>query len=207
VANAAAAGDEVPSRKENTMDGKCSAAAVAILISLVILSHGCQSAPPPVVPGISGTHLSQGADIRGDEKTVQAILSVFKQAEDAVHRKDLDALMELYSENYSHGGYTKDSIRAVWSNLFEQYRDFSGAHIFSAINVDARKTQSVAHVTCTGNLWAISNETGQRVNIDSWFGEAHHLVFEREAWRLAGTFWEIPRAKESRPLFLPHPFF
>lgn len=189
------------------MYDKHPAVAIGILTGVLVASQGCQSAPPPVSSDISGTHLSRGADIQGDEKTIQAIMSMFKQAEDAVHRKDLDALMELYSENYSHGGYTKDSVRAVWRDLFERYHDFSGAHIFSTIKVDARKTQSVAHVTCTGNLSAISNETGQRVNIDSWYAEVHHLVFQHGVWHLAGTFWEIPRAKESRPAFLPHPFF
>jgi len=172
-----------------------------------VASQGCQSSPPPVFPDITGTHLSEGVEIQGDDQTVQAILSVFKKAEDAVKRKDLDGLMALYSENYKHGGYTKDSVRAVYSDLFAQYRDFSGTHIFSKIKIEAGKTVPAAHVTCTGSLWAISNETGQRVNIDSWYGEVHHLISERGAWHLAGTFWEIPRAKESRPAFLPHPFF
>ena len=183
------------------------AVAIGILTGVIVASQGCQSSPAPVFPDITGTHLSEGADIQGDDRTVQAILSLFKKAEDAVHRKDLDGLMVLYPENYSHGGYTKDSVRAVWRDLFSQYHDFAGTHIFSKIKVDAGKTVPTAHVTCTGSLWAMSNETGQRVNIDSWYGEVHHLTFEQGGWHLAGTFWEIPRAKESRPAFLPHPFF
>jgi hypothetical protein len=178
-----------------------------ILLGAVAVFQGCQTAPPPAVSDISGTHLSAGADIQGDDRTVQAILSLFKKAEDAVKRKDLDGLMALYSEDYKHGGYTKDGVRAVSSDLFANYHDFSGTHIFSKIKVDAGKTIPQAHVTCSGSLWAISNETGQRVNIDSWYGEVHHLTFDHGAWHLAGTFWEIPRAKESRPAFLPHPFF
>jgi hypothetical protein len=124
-----------------------------------------------------------------------------------VKRKDLDGLMALYSEDYKHGGYTKDSVRAVWSDLFTHYHDFAGNHIFSKIKVEAGTTVPQAHVTCTGSLWAMSNETGQRVNIDSWYGEVHNLTFDHGAWHMAGTYWEIPRAKESRPAFLPHPFF
>jgi hypothetical protein len=183
------------------------AVAIGILTGVLMASQGCQSSPPPVFPDSSGTHLSAGADIQGDDQTVQAILSLFKKAEDAVKRKDLDGLMALYSEDYKHGGYTKDSVRAVSSDLFTHYHEFSGNHIFSKIKVDATKTVPQAHVTCTGSLWAISNETGQRVNIDSWYNEVHHLTFDKGAWHLAGTFWEIPRAKESRPAFLPHPFF
>lgn len=187
------------------MGRKSLAVATAILTGAVLASQGCQSAP--VLPDVSGTHLAHEANVQGDEKTIQAIMSVFKQAEEAVHRKDLDALMGLYADDYSHGGYTKASIRAVWHDLFERYHDFSSTHIFTAIKVEARKAVPIAHITCSGSLWAISNETNHRVNIDSWYGEVHHLTNEHGAWRLAGTFWEIPRAKESRPAFLPHPFF
>ncbi len=189
------------------MDDKYPVVAMTILMGVAIVSQGCQSDLLPVISNISGAHLSQDAGIHGDEKGIQAIMSVFKQAEEAVHHKDLDALMALYSEHYSHGGYTKDSIRAVWSDLFEHYHEFSSRHIFSAIKVGARNTQPIAHVTCTGSLWAMSNETGQRVMIDIWHGEVHHLIFENVTWHLAGTLGEIPRAKESDPTSRPHPFF
>ena len=182
-------------------------ALVAFLMGAIIAAQGCQSSSPPIFPDATGTYFSQGADIKGEDKTVQAILSTFKQAEDAVHRKDLDALMEFYSDNYKHGGYTKDSVKAVWRDLFEHYHDFADNHIFSKVKIDPGKTPPQAQITCTGSLWAISNETGQRVNIDSWFGEVHYLTHEHGRWHLAGTFWEIPRAKESRAAFLPHPFF
>ena len=197
----------IASLKEDNVYYKHPAVAIGILASVLVASQGCQSSPPPVFPEISGTHLLQGADIQGDDKTAQAILSVFKKAEDAIHSKDLDALMQLYSENYQHGGYTKDSVRAVWKDLFDHHHDFADTHVFSKIKIQEDKTIPQAHVTCTGSLWAISNETGQRVNIDSWYGEMHHLTLEHGAWHLAGTFWEIPRGKESRPAFLPHPFF
>lgn len=186
---------------------KYPAVAIGVLIGVLVASHGCQSSAPPVFPDVKGTHLEGGAEIQGDPQTVQAILSLFKKAEEAVQRKDLDGLMELYSEDYKHGGYIKNSVRAVWSDLFANYHDFGGTHLFSKIKVESGKPVPVTHVTCTGSLWALSNETGQRVNIDSWFGEVHHLTFERGAWHLAGTFWEIPRPNEQRPAFLPHPFF
>lgn len=189
------------------MSCKHSAVAIGVLTGALMALQGCQSSPPPIFPDTKGTHLSSGADVQGDEKTAQAILSVFQQAEDAVHRKDLDALMALYADSYKHGGYTKDDVRAVWRDLFDRYHDFSGTHIFSKMTVEAGKTLPQAHVTCTGSLWAISNETGERVNIDSWYGEVHHVIAEHGRWQLAGTFWEIPRGKETRPAFLPHPFF
>ena len=178
-----------------------------ILLGVVGVSQGCQTSAPPISSEVSGTHVSQGADLQGDEKQIQAILAMFKKAEEAVRREDLDALMALYADDYKHGGYNKDGVRAVWNDLFARHRDFAGAHIFSKIKVETGKPIPLAHVTCTGSLWAISDETGQRVNIDSWYGEVHHVTFDHGAWHLAGTFWEIPRGKESRPAFLPHPFF
>jgi hypothetical protein len=189
------------------MEGKGLTLTIAMVIGAILASQGCQSAPPPAISDISGTHFAEGAVIQVDKNSSQAILSLFKEAEDAVHREDLDALMTLYSDHYSHGGYTKDDVRAFWRDLFKHYHDFSVAHIFSVIKMDMRQKLLVAHVTCTGYVVAISNETGQRVNIDSWLGEVHHLTFEHERWHLGGTFWEIPRAKESRPAIMPHPFF
>lgn len=74
-------------------------------------------------------------------------MSLFKKAEDAVQRKDLDGLMDLYSEDYKHGGYTKNSVKSVWRDLLTHHHDFVGTHIFSKIKVDAEKTVPVAHVT------------------------------------------------------------
>ena len=189
------------------MYDKHSAVVIGILTGMLVASQGCQSSPPPVFPDITGIHLSEGAEIQGDDQTVQAILSVFKKAEDAVSHKDLDGLMALYSESYLHGGYTKDSVRAVWTDLFTKYRDFTGTHTFSKIKIQTDKRVPAAHVACTGSLWAISNETGQRVQIDSWNGEVHHLISERANWYIAGTYWEVPPGNEQRPTFRPHPFF
>jgi hypothetical protein len=186
------------------MYSKHQAMAIGILMGVIIEFQGCAQ---PALPDLSGTHLAHGADIQGDEKNVEALKSVFRRAEDALHRRDLNALMDLYSERYKHGGYTKDSVKAVWKDLFEHNHDFSDTHIFSKIKVEVDKTQPQAQITCTGSLWAISNDTGERVNIDSWYGEVHYLMFEQGTWRLAGHFWEIPRAKETRPTLLPHPFF
>ena len=180
------------------------AVTIGLLMGGIIGLQGCTQ---PTFPDLRGTHLPPAADIQGDEKNVEAIKSVFMRAEDAIHRKDLSALMELYSESYKHGGYTKNTVKAVWEDLFEHNHDFSDTHIFSKIKIERQKAQPQAQITCTGSLWAISNDTAKRVNIDSWYGEIHYLTYEQGSWRLAGHFWEIPRGKETRPTLLPHPFF
>jgi hypothetical protein len=93
--------------------------------------------------------------------TAADIQKSFKQAEDALKRTDLDSLMDFYADQYKHRGFTKDSLKAEWKHLFREYTD---------------RVPLTAQVTCTGSLWAISNDTNQRVNIDSWYNEIHYLA-------------------------------
>lgn len=176
-------------------------------VGLVLELQGCHLGPLPSVPDIRGTYISQSATIQADKKTVDEILSVFKQAEDAVRHRDLDALMALYADNYKHHGFTKDSLRVEWKQLFQDYRDFSTTHVLTRISVEPEKTSSTAQITCTGSLWAISNETNERVNIDSWFGEVHYLAYLGGAWRMRGHAWEVLNPKDTRMARPPHPFF
>ena len=81
-------------------------------------------------------------------------------------------------------------------------------HILTRFVVEENRTPPTAQVTCSGSLWAISNQTGERVNIDSWFGEVHYMIYEDGAWRIRGQAWEPPLVeKESRFARPPHPFF
>jgi hypothetical protein len=134
-------------------------------------------------------------------------LKTFKQAEDAVQHRDLDALMVLYADNYQHRGFTKETLKTEWKQLFHDYRDFSATHVLTRIAVESDKVPPAAQVTCTGSLWAISNDTNQRVNIDSWFGEVHYLINTDGAWRMRGHAWEMLNPKDTRTARPPHPFF
>jgi hypothetical protein len=189
------------------MHWKRTQAAIWALAGLVLELQGCHLGPLPSVPDISGTVISQSATIQADKKTVDEILSTFKQAEEAVQHRDLEALMVLYADNYKHHGFTKDTLRAEWKQLFQNYRDFSTTHILTSIAVESDKNPPTAHITCTGSLWAISNETNERVNIDSWFGEVHYLTYGDGVWRMRGHAWEVLNPKDARIARPPHPFF
>lgn len=52
-------------------------------------------------------------------------------------------------------------------------------------------TSTAAEVACAGNLWAKSALTGERVTIDSWYGEVHVLVNEDGVWRLRGRLHPV----------------
>ncbi|NOT21224.1 MAG: hypothetical protein HOP22_00645 [Nitrospiraceae bacterium] len=159
----------------------------------------------PSMPDIGATTIAHTAEIQADDQTVKEIMSTFNHADEALKRKDLNALMDLYSEGYNHNGYTKEIIRRDWDVLFQQYHDFSSTHVFSKITVEVGEVPK-AEITCTGSLWASSVRTGERVNIDSWFGVVHLLIYEGGAWRIRGYAGESPRIA-PRYALPPHPLF
>lgn len=172
---------------------------------IVIVLQSCHLSP--YVPDLDGTYVPHSATIQTDKKTEADILKSFKQAEDALKRKDVDSLMNFYADNYKHRGFTKDSLRSEWKQLFEEYKDFSATHVLTHIVVDADRVPRTAQVTCTGSLWAISNDTKQRVNIDSWYNEVHYLAYIDGGWRIQGHAWEVWNPKDTRTARPPHPFF
>jgi len=151
--------------------------------------------------------VTQSAEITGDSKTIAEIVATFRVAEEAVQRRDLSGVMALYSESYQHHGLTKVDVQRIWRDLFERYHDFSSTHVFTRMTSHTDSTPPKSEVTCTGSLWAMANQTNQRENIDSWFGEVHRLVYENGAWRIRGNAWEplAPKAGSLGPP--PHAFF
>jgi hypothetical protein len=174
-------------------------------LGVMIVLQGCYL----YVPDLDGTYIPHSAIIHTDKKTAVDILKSFQQAEGALKRKDLDSLMDFYADNYTHRGFTKDSLKAEWKHLFQEYRDFSATHVLThfEVVVDADRVPLTAQVTCTGSLWAISNDSHQRVNIDSWYNEVHYLAYVAGAWRIQGHAWEIVNPKDTPTARPPHPFF
>ncbi|MDE3243460.1 MAG: hypothetical protein KGO52_12150 [Nitrospirota bacterium] len=195
-------------KKEGMMRWRIALATIGAFLGLGIGLQGCQLFEPKhAIPDLSGTYIAHNADIQADRKAVDDITSAFKQAEDALRRGDVDGVMGLYAKNYRHHGFNETTLRSVWKDLLQEYRDVSTTHVFSSIKVEADKIPPTAQITCTGSLWGISRQTGQRVNIDSWFGEIHYLVYENGGWRMQGHAWEVRLDKETRFARPPHPFF
>jgi hypothetical protein len=169
----------------------------------VISLQACQH----YIPDFDGTYVANSADIQADRKTVNDIVSAFKQAEAALQRRDIGGIMELYSDSYKSQSFDKLTLRTVWAELFQEHRDFSTTHVFTQVKVEAQSTPQTAQIVCTGSLWAISNKTNARVNLDSWFGEVHYMVLENGKWRIRGHAWEVPGEKQPNLDRPPHPFF
>lgn len=175
--------------------------AIGMLVWIATVLPGCAVAP---LMHRGGIMVDSWAEVKADDKTVGEILGAFNRAEEALHAQNLDALMNLYSQHYGYHGLAKDDLRKVWTELFAQYQGFASNHIFSRITVMSG-TNRTAEVTCTGSLWAISKETGHRVNLDSWYGEVHHLIYEDGAWRVQGQGGQAPKGIQFG--VAPHPFF
>lgn len=183
------------------MNQRHALAAMGVSFIVAAWLQGCAVAP---LMHRGGIMVDRWAEIKADDKTVGEILGAFNRAEEALHAQNLGGLMGLYSQQYSYHGLTKEDLRNIWTGLFAQYQGLASNHIFSGIVVVAGTTP-IAEVACTGSLWAVSKETGQRVNIDSWYGEVHHLVHEDGAWRVLGHAGEAPKGSQFG--VAPHPFF
>ncbi len=134
-------------------------------------------------------------DIQADAETVDHIVEAFNRAEEANGEKDLDALMMVYSEHYRYQDLTKADMRKTWKGLLEQYDRVTTLHSFSRIIVKPGKSRT-AQITCTGALWATSDRTDQRVNLSSWAGDVHYLMYEHGAWGIVRQGRNAPSRSE-----------
>jgi hypothetical protein len=147
----------------------------------------------------------QGSAIEADEKAVSELVAAFDRAEAAIQARDLDALMTFYSKSYNYHRLRKSDVRRIWEELFEYHRQLKSRHLFTEIKTVATETGARAEIKCTGALWGVKAESGQKVTLDSWFEEVHYLVKEDGTWRLIGNAGE--RLETHRFGHAPHPLF
>lgn len=141
-----------------------------------------------------------------DPQTLKDLLATFDQAEQAMQARDLEGIMDLYSEEYLYHGLKKADIKKIWSQLFEQYKELESFHTFSVIRTVGSASKLTAEITCTGVVWGTSKVTTLRTPIDSWYEEIHYLKKENGRWRIVGNV-----GGESQPVLqfgvAPHPLF
>lgn len=175
------------------------------LLAVVAGAFGLTLCCPPT-PVVAKVEVVTGANIMADETTVKEILATFDRAEQAVQARDLDGVMALYSKRYNYHKLRKSDARRLWEEIFEYHHQLHSTHLFTEINKVVQMNGDVtAQVKCTGALWGVADETGQKVTVDSWFEEVHYLVKEDGAWRIIGNAGGAPET----PRFghAPHPLF
>ncbi len=173
-----------------------------VVLGIVLGLEGCVI---PALPDAGTVRVDRWAEIKGDDKTVSAILAAFKRAEEALHTGDLEGMMGLYSDAYRYHGLSKSDLRRIWQEMFQRYDSLASTHVFSRIQIKGSGKTPTADISCTGSLWGNAKDTGKRVIIDSWFYEIHHMTNEDGAWRIRGHAGEDTKALPFGTS--PHPFF
>lgn len=159
----------------------------------------------PATPTVAKVEVPSYATVTADEAAVKEIIAAFDRAEQAIQARDLDGLMNLYSKRYNYHKLRKSDARRMWEEILEYHTKLHSTHIFSDIKTTQVDGETRAEVKCTGALWGLAGETGQKVSVDSWFEEVHYLVKEDGDWRIIGNAGGAPET----PRFghAPHPLF
>jgi len=142
------------------------------------------------------------------EKTYNEVTAFFDAAEKAIETKNLKALMELYSEDYSNGDHDKKSVERIWKRIFSRFGKMATHHNMQLANMTAMKKstdKNIIIMRCSGLLMGIYDPGKGVVTIDNWTVQDHVLVKEAGQWKLIGTYGrDRKRLWFDKPL---HPLF
>jgi ketosteroid isomerase-like protein len=174
---------------------------VLILAGALILAQ-----IPPQAPVSAAVEFAPGVGADADQPVIKELVAAFDEAEAAVKKADLDALMKFYATAYNYHGLRRSDVRRVWEEVFLHYRDISSSHVFTELKLVQADGVRTAYVTCTGGLQGTEKQTGKPVTIDSWSREVHYLVKEAGAWRFVGNAGgtspsTAPASAPHHPLF------
>jgi len=155
---------------------------ILVLAGTLILT---QCRPP--TPVAAAVEFAPGVGADADQLVIKELVAAFNEAEAAVTKVDLDALMKFYATTYNYHGLKRSDVRRVWEEVFLHYRDISSSHVFTELKLVQADGVRKAYVTCTGGLHGTEKQTGKPITIDSWVREVHYLVKEEGAWRFLGN--------------------
>jgi hypothetical protein len=155
---------------------------VLILSGTLILT---QCRPPTPVAAAVG--FAPGVDVDADRLVIKELVTAFNEAEAAVKKADLDAVLKLYAPTYNYHGLKRSDVRRIWEEVFLHYGDLSSSHVFTELKLIRADGIRIAYVTCTGGLYGTEKQSGKAITIDSWVREVHYLVKDEGAWRFLGN--------------------
>ena len=155
---------------------------ILILAGTLILTQ-CR----PTTPVAAAVEFASGVGADADQPVIKELVAAFNEAEVAVKKADLDALMKFYATTYNYHGLKRPDVRRVWEEVFLHYRDIRSSHVFAELKLLQADGVRKAYVTCTGWLYGTEKQTGKPITIDSWVREVHYLINEEGAWRFLGN--------------------
>lgn len=134
-------------------------------------------------------HFPSPEDTTASKESVKELEVFYDKLDDALAKKDLDTLMSFYANDYFHQGITKDIIKNLWSNLFNNFDRINSVHFFSSMNVQGTE----ALIVCTGDLMGVPKDSKEKQNvvIDRWTNQNHWLSKKDGKWQIVGgaTHW------------------
>ena len=170
---------------------------ILILAGTLILT---QCRPP--TPVAAAVEFASGVGADADQPVIKELVAAFNEAEVAVKKADLDALMKFYATTYNYHGLKRPDVRRVWEEVFLHYRDIRSSHVFAELKLLQADGVRKAYVTCTGWLYGTEKQTGKPITIDSWVREVHYLINEEGAWRFLGNAGGA--SSSAAPASAPH---
>ena len=178
------------------------------VLKIILILAGTLILPQyqPPIPVAAAVEFAPGVGADADQPVIKELVAAFNEAEAAVKKADLDALMKFYAMAYNYHGLKRSDVRRVWEEVFTHYRDISSSHVFTELKLIQADGVRKAHVTCTGWLYGTDKQTGKPITIDSWVREVHYLVKEEGAWRFLGNAGgtspsTAPASAPHHPLF------
>ncbi|NWF73949.1 MAG: hypothetical protein HXY51_13030 [Nitrospirae bacterium] len=174
---------------------------ILILVGILILTP-CR----PPASADAAVEFAPGVGADADLPVIKELVAAFNEAEAAVKKADVDALMKFYAATYNYHGLKRSDVRRVWEEVFTHYGDLSSSHNFTELKLVQADGVRKAYVTCTGWLTGTEKQTGKSVTIDSWVREVHYLVKEEGRWRFLGNIGGTspsapPASAPHHPLF------
>lgn len=137
------------------------------------------------------------------EQTFNEVMTFFQAAEKAIETKDVEALMELYSDNYSNGIHDKKAAKQIWERIFSTFDAMAMRHNMKLEKISAEKNMVIFQ--CNGLLLGVPDIKKGPITIDNWNNQEHVLVKEAGKWKLIGTYGpERKRLWFDKPM---HPLF
>jgi hypothetical protein len=174
------------------------------LIKIILVLAGILILPQcrPPTPVAAAVEFAPGVGADADQLVTKELVAAFNEAETAVKKADLDALMTFYATAYNYHGLKRSDVRRVWEEVFLHYRDINSSHFFTELKLAQAGGVRKAYVTCTGGLHGTEQQTGKPITIDSWAREVHYLVKEAGAWRFLGNVGGA--SPSASPASAPH---
>jgi hypothetical protein len=175
---------------------------IVVFIGIALLNTNSALAVQPLSERYS-MEVDPAARERLGDSTFDEVMAFFHDAELAIETKNLDALMDLYSENYTDGEHDRTSARQIWTRIFAAFDTMATHHNMKLVNVTAKK--NVVIFRCSGLLLGVPNIERGSITIDNWNQQDHVLALEGGKWKLLGTYGrERKRLWFDKPM---HPLF